>query len=165
MKSLFLALTFCLAVQLSAQKPAFADIPVKTAEDCKKAEPKVTEATMYILSQPIDSKEAALKQANAFVVMWMTNTADYSFEISEPMIKLTNNEPQLLAVLMAALAQKALENPELVKKDKTKYQAGAFDLLASYIGKKGNHVKLNKDLKNLLAAQKNGKLEDLAAGK
>ena len=165
MKLLFFALTCLLTVQLSAQKPAFADIPVTTAEDCKKAEPKVTEAANYILSQPIDSKEAALKQTNAFMIMWMTNTADYSFEISEPMVKVTTNEPQLLAVLMAALAKKALENPELVKKDKTKYQAGALDLLAAYIGKKANHVKQNKDMKALLAAQKDGKLEAFAAGK
>ena len=41
-------------------------IPVKTADDCKKAEPEILKAANYVLSKPLDDNDAVL--AGAFIL-------------------------------------------------------------------------------------------------
>jgi len=56
----------------SQQYKDYSKIPLKTADDCKKAEPEILEAANLVLKSPLDDVNGILSMA--FIVVWMENS-------------------------------------------------------------------------------------------
>jgi tellurite resistance protein len=90
----------------------------------------------------------------------MTGTPDYTFSLGGNISKAVANNEDLLGVYMAAMAKYALEN-SAVAKDEKKVNLEATKMMLAYCEDEKNNVKLNKTLKKMIEANKEGKLESM----
>jgi len=134
----------------------FSSIPVKTTEDCKKAEPQVIEAANLILSKALD--DASVKDAETFIVIWMTN-CEYSFLVDDKISKMEKGNKNLLFVYMACQSKFLLEHVDKAK-DQNAIALGAYSLLCDFVSNAANHVEMNKYVKKMVDANKAGKLQE-----
>ena len=128
-------------------------IPIKTAEDCKKAEPEILKAANYVLSKPLDDNDGVM--AGAFILLWATGS-EHSFTFDGNISNLSKHKKNtmLLCVYLAATAKYILENPDK-EKDTKAVTVYTYNTLASYIGNVANRVKKTKHTKKLIAAKTN----------
>ncbi|MGB4772902.1 MAG: hypothetical protein WBP58_15660 [Chitinophagaceae bacterium] len=161
MKSiLFFLLIFC-SIGLSAQNlPDFDQIRLEQGSDYKPAEPAALQAANYILSTPIAKDDVNRLLSLRFLLRWMTGTPDYTFSLGGNISKAVANNEDLLGVYMAAMAKYALEN-SAVAKDEKKVNLEATKMMLAYCEDEKNNVKLNKTLKKMIEANKEGKLESM----
>jgi hypothetical protein len=161
MKSiLFFLLIFC-SIGLSAQNlPDFDQIRLEQGSDYKPAEPAALQAANYILSTPIAKNDGNRMLSLRFLLRWMTGTPDYTFSLGGNISKAVAGNEDLLGVYMAAMAKYALENKESAK-DEKKVNLGAAKILLAYCEDSKNKVKLNKTLKKMIEANKEGNLESM----
>jgi hypothetical protein len=161
MKSiLFLLLIFC-SIGLYAQNlPDFDQIRLEQGSDYKPAEPAALQAANYILSTPIAKDDVNRMLSLRFLLRWMTGTPDYTFSLGGNISKAVTGNEDLLGVYMAALAKYALENKESAK-DEKKVNLGAAKIVLAYCEDSKNNVKLNKTLKKMIEANKEGNLESM----
>jgi hypothetical protein len=161
MKSiLFFVLIFC-SLSLSVQNlPDFDQIRLEQGSDYKPAEPAVLQAANYILSTPIAKDDVKRLLSLRFLLRWMTGTPDYTFSLGGNISKAAANNEDLLGVYMAAMAKYALEN-SAVAKDEKKVNLEATKMMLAYCEDEKNNVKLNKTLKKMIEANKEGKIESM----
>lgn len=156
MKNLIICFFALLGTTVFAQTN-YSKIPLKTAADCKAAEPSVLTAAAYILSKPMDSD--SVKDARAFIIVWMTNT-EYSFQVDAHIGNLDKKKNgNLLFIFMACQAKFLLENKDKAK-DSEAINVGAYTMLADYISNSANGVTITKDVQKLLDAKRDGKVAE-----
>lgn len=153
----FFATNFLL---LTAQDySGFADIKFKNAEECRNYNPKALETSNYILSTPVNASVENRRNAFTFILNWMSSTADFTFQLDAKVAEMGKKEELLLGVYLASLTKFALENKEKAK-DEKELKLGAMHLFATYCADEANKVTLTKQLKKLIAADKEGKLKE-----
>lgn len=138
-------------------------IPLRTAVDYRKAEPQVVLASDYVYSTPIDKDNQNRKNAMSFIVKWMSGTSDYSFIIDETILKITNNDNDVLGVYFACITKYALEKGKGVDRDELKYNS--FLLLATYCENPDHNYKPRGEIKKLIDAKNQGKLKEYLESK
>lgn len=158
---IILAFLFCafITVSLTAQQfKGLDNLPMKTDEDFKKAEPTIKDCVKYILSHPVDKNDESGQNANRFLIKWMTGTPDYSFGVDGDAVKYTKKDELLLAAFMASMVRVVLDKPELAK-DQKAMKIAAFKVFADYCADDKNKVTRTADIKKLIEANKKGKIE------
>lgn len=138
---------------------SLANLNITTAEQCRTYDNKALEAANYILTTAIDGTNNNRFGAMSFLVKWMSSTPDYTFEIGGTVTKMGKKDDFLLAVYMAGMVKFCMENKDKAK-DKKEVELAAMHTLAVYAANESNNVKLDKDLKKLIAADKEGKLKE-----
>jgi hypothetical protein len=161
MKSiLFFVLLGCSVSLYSQDLPDFSQIRLEQGSDYKPAEPAVLQAANYILSTPISKDDLNRALSLQFLLRWMTGTPDYTFSLDGSISKAVTGNPDVLGVYMAALAKYGLEN-KAVAGDAKKMNLEATKMMLAYCEDSKNNVKLNKTLKKMIEANKEGKLESM----
>jgi hypothetical protein len=164
MKIFFLILFLLVAINTFSQNVSQYDyIPLRTAVDYRKAEPQVILASDYVYSTPIDKENQNRKNAMSFIVKWMSGTSDYSFVVDETVLKITNNDNEVLGVYFACITKYALEKGKGVDRDELKYNS--FLLLATYCENLDNNYKPRGEIKKLIDAKNQGKLNEYLESK
>ena len=135
------------------------DFVLKDKADYPKAEAKVLECAKYILTTPLDEKNANRLYSLQFIIRWMEGTPDYSFGIDESIMKVSKSNQSLLGVYMACMTQYVLENKEN-SKDQKGIKYNAMLMLISYAENINNKVEINKELKKMIKAKKEDKLKE-----
>jgi hypothetical protein len=130
-----------------------------TKEDCKKNERRVLDCVTYILSNPVNEKDKNRNDATAAMIVWMTNTPDFSFEIDESLGPLMKKNNDIIGLLMASMAKVALENKNQTL-DKKQMKLNSFKMLLEYCSVPANNVKMTKELQKAIEQMKAGKLEE-----
>ncbi|MBS1624981.1 MAG: hypothetical protein JST83_13230 [Bacteroidetes bacterium] len=165
MKTTFIAI-FLYIVGFSASAAAGDSIPpLATKEDCKHAEPMIKKCANYLLSNPLNEKDKTCEMAGALIFMWMTNS-EYHFAVDADMSKYCNKDKGLMRVLFASMADVVLENPA-VNADPKKMKLASFGRFIDYCASADNKVKKTPELKKLITAYADGKLEtvlDMSTG-
>lgn len=157
MKTTLLSVLFCI-IGFSAAAAAGDSIPkLDTKEDCKRAEPMVKKCATYILSHPLESKDKTRDMAGALIFMWMTNS-EYQFSMDADMTKYCGKDKGLMHVLLASMTDVVLEDPS-VNADPKKMKLASFGRFVDYCASDDNKVKKTADLKKLIIAYADGKLE------
>ena len=86
------------------------DIPsvkdVETAEGCRQHRDDALRLAKWYLEQPVNPDDITQKQVMQFLMIWMTNTDEFSFTISE-CVPVTHVE--LMIAYLAAMAEHAIE--------------------------------------------------------
>lgn len=159
-KTIALLLTLFITCNIYAQDfTSLADVNITTAEQCRTYDSKALEAANYILTTAIDGTNNNRFGAMSFLIKWMTATPDYTFELGGAVAKMGKKDDFLLAVYMSAMVKFCMENKDKAK-DKKEVELAAMHALAVYAANEANNVKLDKDLKKLIAADKEGKLKE-----
>ena len=139
------------------------NVPLKTAADCKAAEPAVLAAANLALSKPMD--DIAGHKAQMFVWAWAQNS-EHTITIAGPISKLWSGKTNtnIIWLFAACQAKYILEHPEKEKESDT-VLLESYKLLADYISKTENGVTITKNVQKLLDAKKNGTMEAYVKGK
>lgn len=158
-------LIFCILFSISWNKTFAQDysdlekISLKDRTECADNEKLVLECSNYVLESPLNviEKDENRLSAMKFIMRWMEATPDYSFSLDESMGKATSSNPTLLAVLLAAMSQYALENKT---DDANDVKYNSFITFIKYCEDPDNKVKLNEDLKELIKARDENNLKE-----
>lgn len=147
---------------VSAQDFIVPQLPT-TKEEFIKSEPEIIAASKWLESNTIGTQKEKTIQVNAYVVKWITDSPTVSIEIdADFIVKLCEDNSQLLVVFMAGYTRYCLENN--YSKDKIKcYTAGIKSAINNYA--LGGDIKKNKLLSKAIEADKEGKLEEWVRSK
>lgn len=152
---LFLSAAFSTFSQTISQ---YDNILLTTANEYRRAEPQVILAADYVYSTPIDKDNQNRKNAISFITRWMSGTSDFSFVMDATIMKVTNNDRDVLGVYVACLTKYALEKGKGV--DREELKLNSFLLLAKYCENPDNNYKSRGETKKLIEAKNQGKLKD-----
>jgi hypothetical protein len=162
MKVFFLSVCFFLLTGILPAQTNY-DIPLKTAADCKAAEPTVLVASDFILSKPMNDGEST--KPEAFIWLWAQNS-DRTVTIAGPITKISTPKvnTNLLWIFVACQAKYILEHQDKAN-DKNLVLVESYKMLADYVSNSENGVTINKNVQKLLDAKKNGTMDEYVKGK
>jgi hypothetical protein len=133
-------------------------IELKDKESCSKNEDKVLECCDYILKSPINlvEKDENRLYAVKFIMRWMDQTPDYTFSLDESTGKVINTTPSLLGIMLASMAQYAIEKKT---DDANDVKYNSFVTFIKYCENPDNKVNLDEELKELIKAKHENSLK------
>ncbi len=128
---------------------------LKDKADYAKYEADIIKTVDWLQETPWAEQTVKRKQANTFLIAWLTGSPNISIDINEPVYNLTTKNHELLVTYMGAFAKYALQH----KSDFDKVQANE-SALKSMIGKYNNDATKIKDsaMENLIKIEKDGNL-------
>lgn len=160
MKKYFFIL-FVLTTVSSFAQTDYSTIKMEKDSDYKTAEKSALEASNYVLSVPLDSKNSKRATAVKFLAQWMEGTPDYSYGMQLDITEKLNKENDgLLGVYFAGMTKFSLENSAKAEDPQLVMISGLKTLLA-YAEKTENKVVMSDTLKALMELNKKGELEKL----
>lgn len=161
MKNLLLFIAMCCSTFFAVAQdlPDFSKIDVTTEKGFSaRTDDAALKAATYLLSLTPDRTESEQgRKAGAFLMTWMTNSPDYTFAV-DGTVKLTEGNPNLMVVMMAAMAQYVLTHKE-DKDDMEKIRLNTVKKLVAYANNPANNVVPNDALAEAIKAEKQGKLD------
>lgn len=158
MKNIIILNTLLLLI-FSTQAQNFivpANLPA-TKEEFLQSENDFINTAKWLENTPIGSDMETRTKANAYIIVWLTNSPTVTIELGKSILKIFDNNPQLMSVYMAGYARYVIENN--YSKDKLKANtAGIKAAINCY--HLGGEVKKNKTLNKAIDADKKNMLED-----
>lgn len=149
-KIIFIALiTFTTTMSFGQNFSELANAEFKSKESCKAAESQVLICANYLFSTPADQTELNRLNAIKYIMKWMEATPDYTFDIGEKAMKLTNGETDLLSLYMAAMSKAVIENTGGKLSSDEMYNR-AEKTVVNYCANADNKIKPSKKIKQLL---------------
>ncbi|MFA5973714.1 MAG: hypothetical protein WC780_15290 [Lentimicrobiaceae bacterium] len=157
---LFLFFSLSAFSQNSSQ---YDNIPLATADECRRAEPQVSLAADYVYTTSIDKEDLNRKNAISFIMKWMSGTSDYSFIMEKSTRKIIGTDRELVGIYAACMAKYALEKGRDLDREALKYNS--YLLLALYCENPDNNFKPSGEIKKLIDAKNQNKLKEYLAAK
>ena len=131
------------------------DLKLENAEDYKKTEQLVLNATEWLLKTPISKNPGKRKDINAFLMQWMTGSPTVTIEIVSGIVPLDCAD--CLMLFMSGWTAYSLKND--YSKNKVECAvAGAENAIEFYLNNKSALGK-NSDMEKLVKQKEKGKLE------
>lgn len=160
-KALLLTLSICSVYTLAVGQ----DVPVpstfvlRDAADYKEYEKELIETIDWLETTPINTMKEERKLANTFFMQWIQGAPNVTIELNGEILTFTGKNSDLLVSFMAGWTKLALTKPEL-KEDAVKCNlAGLESVIRVYKANKGNGMKKDKAVENLIELQDKGELE------
>jgi hypothetical protein len=129
----------------------------KSQEDFTRYEPDILRAVDFLESASMDKDAEKRKEANAFLLQWLTGTAHVTVKVQPYVMGLVQENKDLLAVYLGGWSRFVLQNPSN-KTELDCHIAGVQSVLKAYQLCSG--VKKDARLDDLLALEKEGKLRE-----
>jgi len=163
MKLFLFCLLFLFSTTIFSQTVSqYDNVPLTTAIEYRRAEPQVALAADYVYWSPIDKENVHRKDAISFILKWMGGTSDFSFTPDESMRKITNDDRDLVGTYAACITKYALQIGKGVNRDSLKYNS--YLLLAKYCENPENNYKQRGEIKKLVDAKNQNKLQEYLDG-
>jgi hypothetical protein len=149
-KIIFIALiTLTTTISFAQNFSELANSEFKSKESFKSAEGQVLTCANYLFSTPANQAELNRLNAMKYIMKWMEGTPDYTFDLGEKAMKLTNGETDLLSLYMAAMSKAVIENTAGKLSSDEMYNQ-AEKTLVNYCAIADNKIKPSKKIKQLL---------------
>jgi hypothetical protein len=162
-KIFFLVITCFLAVTSLAIAQTY-EVPkgyvLKTKEDYPKYEQDIINTVDWLQQTPWGEQDDKRKEANTFLIAWITGSPNISISIGTPLMKLVDKNKDLLVTFMGGYTKYALQHKDKQNNDLAN-AAGLRELIEKYQIEK-THVK-DKNVEKLIQLDKDGKLDAWAA--
>lgn len=155
---LFLLCLFTLTSAFAQKTTQYDQILLSTPAEYRKAEPHVMLAADYVYTTPMDKDNLNSKNAVSFIMKWMAGTSDYSFVMDQTIMKITNNDRDLVGIYVACLTKYALQKGKGV--DREELKLNSYLLLARYCENPANNYKPKGEMKKLIDAKNQNKLKE-----
>ena len=117
-------------------------------EDFKNAESTVLECANYLLSNPIDKDPVNRINSFQYLFKWMEGTPDHTFSVDAEIMKITNDDPDLLTMYFVGMAKAVLSESgnELTGND---ISDQAILYMIEYCSNEQNNLKPSKKMKKI----------------
>lgn len=136
------------------------DYVLKTKEDYSKYENDIINTVDWLQQTPWGEQYEKRKEANAFLIAWITGSPNVSISVAAPLMKLVDKNKDLLIAFMAGYTKYALQHKDAPNNNLAN-AAGLRELITKYQMEK-SHVK-DKNVEKLIQLDKDGKLDTWAA--
>ena len=140
---------------------ALSDLSFKDAQDCRNYDDEALIATNFILNAPLEVNSSDMDHVNAWLFMfkWMITTADYHFMLDDTYSKMMKPNENLVGVVLASMVRTVMENND---KNLSEWDIKLLyvNLFLDYCTNPANGVKLKKDLKKMVQARDENRLEE-----
>ncbi|BEG98770.1 hypothetical protein [Bacteroides sedimenti] len=117
--------------------------------DFSNAEAKVLECANYLTSTPMDRENLNREYAENFLLIWMSGTSDFTFNLNETVCSIIRSNLSLIGVYFACATKFALENRDKARNKNTIIK-NALLLLLNYCKNPKNKVDQNDLLKAVM---------------
>lgn len=161
---LFLLLLICCCSQINAQQvPDYSQVKNGTkAQTIARANEAALQAATYLLSMPPDTTNEDIQNATQYLILWMTQTDEYTFEVDEAAISLYEGNTAMMPVLLASMVEYQMKNPAN-KDDRQKVTLNAAKRMIAYAHNPANNIIMPDGLKKAAEAEKKGELDKYLA--
>lgn len=161
---ILLPIIACMSLQVRAQMvPDYSTIENGTKEQkIARANEAALQAANYLLAIPPNGKGKDEKDASSYLLAWMAETAEYTFELDSACTMLYGGDPDLLCRLLAGMVTYAMSNPAN-KDNKQKVRLNAAQQLIVYAQNPANKIKVPDVLGKAALANKKGELDKYLA--
>jgi hypothetical protein len=127
----------------------------ETAEDIKSFHTDVVKAIEWLENTPIDNHKDKRREANAFVLAWLTVTPSVKVNLQSYVTVLSKKNPSLLMSFLGGWARYSLENPDQIKNDLANNKKGTESILKVYSNNLSSGIKKDKKIENLIKMDSN----------
>lgn len=149
-KNIFIALVLLsCSMSFGQDFSELANAKFKTKDSFKSAENQVLESANYLFNNPSNKEELNRLNAIKFIMKWMEGTPDYTFDLGEKAMKLTDGNSDLLGLYMAAMSKVVLENTS-GKLSSDEIYNRSEKIIVNYCSIDDNKIKPSKKIKQLL---------------
>ncbi|MEZ4857121.1 MAG: hypothetical protein R2812_11675 [Gelidibacter sp.] len=146
--ALVLALTFStLVISQNFEVPK--NYTFKVEKDYAKYEKDIIKCINWLENTPINQDTEKRKEANAFLMQWLTGAPNVSINLAPYVVDLTEKNPDLMMLFLGGWTKYALQNP----KDKSTFNgnlAGVKNLMTFYSNNEKTEIKKDKNIEKLL---------------
>lgn len=154
----FIILAFFTISSFAQSASQYDNIPLTNDKEYRRAEPQVILAIDYVYTTPFEKDNLHRKNAISFIMKWMSGTPDFSFIPDKTVTKVTSNDHDLAGLYFVCLAKYALEKGKGVDREELKYNS--YLLLANYCENPENSYPIKGEIKKLIEAKNQGKLQE-----
>jgi hypothetical protein len=146
--TLIVAAMFSVMVARSQHLPDVASIKLDKKEDFNTtANDAALQASVYLLTTPIEKNNTDRDLAGTYLLKWMKGTPDFYFSLDEDAAELAERDNALFIVFMAAMTKYVLQNPSDAA-DIKKVKVNSVKMLIEYAKDPKNNA--NADLKKTI---------------
>lgn len=155
---LTLAMAICISLISFAQTtPSFSADELKSKDDLN---PVAQKAASYILATPVDTTSKMRTDAEQYLLVWMTETKDYSFTVDNAVVRVMEDNKLAGFVVFAAMTDYVMNNKG---KSEDEVRLYAMKRLLTYASNPANNLVPGTEIKKMIAADKKGKLKEYLA--
>jgi hypothetical protein len=149
-------LTLVISLRASAQTYEVPkDYKFKSQKDYIKYEAEVVKTADWLLRSPWASEPAKREAATQFILVWAQGTQDVVIELKQPIMNLSDANPQLGFIYMAAFCKYAIQHKTDFDKTQANF-AAVKDVIAKYEAEPAH--KRDDDVENLIKLDNENKL-------
>jgi hypothetical protein len=127
----------------------------ESENDFRRYEPNILECINYLKNAPVNDLSNNRKKINSFFMDWLTGVPYVHIKINSSVMELCKENSNFLIIFMAGWTEYALLNPN-DKNEANGFLAGIETIIDVY--KKGNGVKRDPNIQNLINIQNQGNL-------
>lgn len=129
----------------------------KEKSDYKKYEPDVIEATKWLMTVPYGTQVTDWNEASEFLGKFVDGSPDVFVSYNQEIFDFAKKNNGIVTLYTAGCVRYVLEN-NFPKKTREEQKAGLRAMIHAY--QNGSHVTKDKKMEALIAADKDGKLDD-----
>lgn len=162
-RSLFVLALLCVSIHfVGAQEfEVPKDYKFKKKEDYVRYEKEIISCINWLESIPFDLQDKKRKKASQFLLDWLNdNPVVKKCEPADDLQVFMEKNPELLIIFMGGFAKYCLEHPENAEDKLQTSMAGMLSVIKVYKLSKGNGLKKDKNVDNLVKMWEKGDLEE-----
>jgi hypothetical protein len=156
MKFFTLALFILTTIITFGQDFSYLDeIKLEKAEDYKKHERTVIEATNFIMKTSTNEKKASRISCSKFIIAYASGVPDITISLSNSVLNVTKKNPEVLVMFMGLFIKTSINHRDASDSFHKNY---VFTEIAKYC-RQGNGIKNTRVIKSLKKADKKGEMK------
>jgi hypothetical protein len=131
---------------------------LKGPADYARYEPDIIKCANWLLITPLNEQVSKRKEANAFLMQWLTGAPNVSVDIKTEIVTFMQPNADLLMIFMGGWVKYALENKDY----KNKFQGNlkGIESVIAFYQKNINYLKKDKNVEKYIKMKDKGTLED-----
>lgn len=137
------------------------DYELKTKEDYARYQPDLLSCITWIMNTPVEVKPEKRKEANAFVVKWITGSPDVSIELKPEIVNFMEPNHDLLVIFLSAWTKYSIENNDY--KNKLQGNLKGVEAVIDFYKKNREHLSKDKNVEKYMKMKEKGDLENIIA--
>ena len=157
-KAIFVVLSLLFFVTTISAQDYTKGYKFDNKEDYASYEPQVKETINWILQTPLGKDGSKRKDANAFLIAWLTGSPTVSVDVNTDFITFFKANPELLVIYIAGWTKYSLDNG--YSKDKLQGYKAGIETSVEFYKKNKSYLKKDKEVEKFDKLIEKGKLED-----
>jgi hypothetical protein len=127
------------------------------AEDYALYEQDIIKCVDWLMKTPLNEQKAKRKEANAFLLKWLTGSPNVTIEIKPEIVTFMGTSPDLLILFMGGWAKYALESKDF--KNKIAGSMAGIEAVIEFYTKNKAFLKKDKNVEKYVKMKNKGTLK------